>query len=54
MEKEKIHIICLEKEEFNYLTVLLNGLYEDLKKFPKKMRTQNFYILEKIINKYFF
>lgn len=55
MEKQKdIHIICLEEDEFNYLSTVLNSLYGDLKKFPKKFRTQNFYTLENIINNYFF
>lgn len=54
MENENIHIICLQEKEFNYLTMLLNTLYEDLKKLPKKFRTENFNILEKLIKEYFF
>lgn len=54
MENEEVHIICLNEKEFNYLSTLLNTLYADIKKFPKKLRTEKFYILDKLIKDYFF
>lgn len=53
-QKDEIHIICINEKEFDYLSTLLNTLYKDLKKFPKKLRTEKFDILEKLIKDYFF
>lgn len=52
MENEKC-IIELNKKDYDYLTELLNILYKDLLKFPKKMRTSKFYTLENLINSVF-
>lgn len=54
MENKEVHIVCLEENEFDYISLILNTLYKDLKKFPKKYRTDNFNILEKLIKEYFF
>lgn len=46
-------IIRLTKTEYDYMSELCNTMYDNLKKFPKKMRTPKFYILENIIKKSF-
>ena len=43
-------IIELTDEQFEYLCSLCNTMYDGLKKFPKNMRTPNFYTLEHLIN----
>lgn len=46
-------IIRFTNCEFEYLSKLCNTMYKKLKKFPKNMRTQKFYILENMVNNYF-
>lgn len=46
-------IIELTKAEYNYISLLCNTMYDNLKKLPKKMRTPKFYLLENIINTHF-
>ena len=45
--------IQLTDLQYDYLKEVLNCMYNELKKFPKKMRTHKFYILENLINKCF-
>lgn len=52
MEDFKKHI-DLSPSEFEYISVALNTLYDNLKKLPKKMRTPKFYLLENLVNNIF-
>ena len=45
--------ISLSSSEFNYVSVVLNTLYFNLKKLPKRMRTPKFYLLEHLVNDIF-
>lgn len=49
-ELEEKMMIKLTKQEYEYLEQLCTSMYKELKKLPKKMRTEKFYILENIIN----
>lgn len=53
MEKEEKYNIKLNETDYNYISEILNTLYKDLLKFPKKMRTSKFYILENLVNNAF-
>lgn len=56
MKKDKEYneyIIKLTEPEFNYICELLEELYKNLSKLPKKFRTYKFYTLENLINNIF-
>lgn len=54
MEKFKTGCyINFTDEEYEYLKTLCHSMYDNLKKFPKKMRTPKFYILENMIERHF-
>ena len=52
-EIENNRIMKFTKQEYEYLEQLCNSMYKEIKKLPKKMRTEKFYILENIINNHF-
>ena len=52
MEDSKI-IIELTKAEYDYISLLCNTMYDNLKKLPKNMRTPKFYLLENMIASHF-
>lgn len=45
--------ISLNNKEYEYLRELCNSMYNALKKLPKKMRTDKFYILENMLKNTF-
>ena len=52
MEDHK-KIISLTSSEFDYISITLNTLYDNLKKLPKRMRTPKFYLLENLVKTVF-
>lgn len=46
-------IISLTSSEFDYVSLTMNTLYNNLKKLPKRMRTPKFYLLENLVNNVF-
>ena len=46
-------IISLTSSEFDYVSMTMNTLYNNLKKLPKRMRTPKFYLLENLVNNVF-
>ena len=50
MGKNKKYVVELAETEFNYIYELLEEMYKNLSKLPKKFRTHKFYILENLVN----
>ena len=50
---DKDILINLSNAEFDYISDVLNTLYNNLKKLPKRMRTPKFYLLENLIKNSF-
>lgn len=53
LHNEDYITIKLTNAEFNYIKELCNSMYNNLKNFPKRLRTPKFYILENMINDIF-